>query len=300
MTANPEELNLKKLHFALGENGEGGVEYAESLGLLPLSRRCTSCGNLMIKTKSEKVLSKFKWRCRRPCRKELCFLTGTFFEGTNLQIAKIIEFIYYWAHEQCSFKTIQRELGFAEHTFVDWRSFLREVCALKIMSENVRLGGPGHEVQIDESLFARRKYHVGRYVKEQWIFGAIDCVTKDCILVPVNQRDQNTLLPIIAHYILPGSRIVSDGWAAYINISSLGYEHLVVNHSEHFVDPDTGAYTQRVENMWMRAKMRNKKECGTARHLLDDYLSEFMWRSKYGKSSFSNILEHIKQFYFPN
>ncbi|KCZ80139.1 hypothetical protein H312_02471, partial [Anncaliia algerae PRA339] len=126
---------------------------------------------------------------------------------------------------------------------------------------------------------------------------AIDCRTKESILVPVERRDANTLIPIILKYIMPRSIIVSDAWPAYLNISNHGYNHFVVNHSENFVDPLTGMYTQRVENMWMRAKQRNKKECGTKKELLEGYLFEFMWREKYNNDPFKNIIDHIRLFY---
>jgi hypothetical protein len=41
-----------------------------------------------------------------------------------------------------------------------------------------------------------------------------------------------------------------------------------LKHTYNFVYPFSGAYTQNVENMWGGAKKRNKKENGTAAHLL--------------------------------
>ena len=51
---------------------------------------------------------------------------------------------------------------------------------------------------------------------------------------------------IIQHYIRPGSVIISDEWRAYSTLSSLGYAHQTVNHSNNFVDPSTGAYTKLI------------------------------------------------------
>ena len=39
------------------------------------------------------------------------------------------------------------------------------------MRHPVLIGGPGHTVEIDESLLVRRKYNVGHQVGEQWVFG---------------------------------------------------------------------------------------------------------------------------------
>jgi hypothetical protein len=88
-------------------------------------------------------------------------------------------------------------------SFVIWRSFLKEVCALKLIQNPIRLGGPGVQVQIDESLFVRRKNNRGRGVRQEWVFGSIDSETKECILVPVPNRNSDTLRSIIQSKFYP-------------------------------------------------------------------------------------------------
>ena len=118
------------------------------------------------------------------------------------------------------------------------------------------------EVEIDESKFFHRKYHRGLWREGHWVFGAIERRSKRCILVEVPDRAAATLEPIIRRWILPGSHIISDGWAAYANIDRIGngihvYTHSVVVHERHFVDPDHLAiHTQLIENTWMRAKKK--------------------------------------------
>ena len=98
------------------------------------------------------------------------------------------------------------------------------------------------------------KYHRGRYIEGQWIFGGICRETKACFLVQVERRDKDTLLPIIRTRILPGTRVMSDMRKAYDCLQDEGYVHLTVNHSLNFVDPDTGAHTQGIENRWWCVK----------------------------------------------
>ena len=103
-------------------------------------------------------------------------------------------------------------------------------------------------MEIDESKIGGRKYHRGHHVEGQWVFGGIDRQTGKVFLVPVEKRDQETLIPLIKSWILPHSTIISDCWKAYNVLNQEGYEHLTVNHSLHFKDPASGAHTNTIES----------------------------------------------------
>ena len=47
------------------------------------------------------------------------------------------------------------------------------------------------------------------------------------------------------------------------------------------------------ENIWKNAKISHKARWGTQRSLLSSYLQELMWRQRFGKNPFRNIIEHI-------
>ena len=91
-----------------------------------------------------------------------------------------------------------------------------------------------------------------------------------------------TLVAVPKKFVAPGTIIHSDCWKAYSGLKEEGYEHFTVNHSETFVDPDTGAHSNSVEGMWQKLKhgvhmpmFRNVRE-----HHLPGYLAMFIWREK--------------------
>ena len=85
-------------------------------------------------------------------------------------------------------------------------------------------------------------------IEGQWVFGGTRRQTKACFLVPVGQRDKDTLSPIIRAHILPGARVMGDMSKTYDCIKDEGYTQLTVNRSLNFLDPDAGAHSQRIEN----------------------------------------------------
>ena len=179
--------------------------------------------------------------------------------------------------------------------------FARSMCHGSSAEPPYKLGvTPNMTVEVDESLFARRKNHQGRALPQQWFFGGICRETRDTFLYAVDRRDAATLLPIIQGSILPGTTM-SDLWAACGGIQQMGYPHYTVNHTYNFIDPITGAHTQNVENSWKNAKTRNKKQHGTNRGMLDSYLCEWMWRQRdrnLNNNLFDKMLVDIS-LYFP-
>ncbi|XP_046663933.1 uncharacterized protein LOC124356778 isoform X2 [Homalodisca vitripennis] len=245
-----------------------------------------------------------RWRCRKnTCRQDIQLRSNTWLENSRLGFDKVLLFIYCWSHKLTSVDFCERKLKINHNTIVDWNNYLREVCAAKLLANPLVIGGPGLTVEIDESVFAKRKYNVGRVPKKQWIFGGICHETKDCFLFAVEDRSAASLMPIIVERIAPGTRIVSDKWRSYNGIrnANSNYDHNTVNHSENFIDPETGAHTNTVKRMWGVAKSSFRRQYGTHSKLLDSYLCEFMWRKRLteGTNPFEAILQDIAAFWPP-
>ena len=115
-----------------------------------------------------------------------------------------------------------------------------------------QIGGSGRVIQVDECKIGKRKYNRGRLVEGNWILGMIDEHSGQFRLeiCPDNKRSEAALLPLIQKHCADDSVIVTDGWKAYNNLKYYNYNHLTVNHSLNFVDPNTLANTQKVESSW--------------------------------------------------
>ncbi|GFN76105.1 transposase, isxo2-like domain-containing protein [Plakobranchus ocellatus] len=289
-------LNLRTLVAATSTTGDC-IQWLRGLGLLATNKDCPQCGTQMREVNDAKRNDGKRWRCPlKTCKKECSIREGSFFgEGTRLELRVIIDLLYHYAYGNATSKNLSRECGLAAEAIVNWRNYVRDIFGEYFLLHPARIGGQGHIVEIDESVFNRRKAHVGRVLDTQWVFGGIDVQTKEGFLVAVPQRDAATLLPILQTYVLPGTTVMSDMWAAYNTINNIGYRHLTVNHNLNFVDPISGATTNHVESMWCRAKLRNKKECGTTRSLLDSYMIEFMWRMRFGEDPFENLISCIRE-----
>jgi transposase-like protein len=136
------------------------------------------------------------------------------------------------------------------------------------------IGGVGKVVEVDESKFGRRKYHRGRYVKGQWVFGGVESGSGRTFLVTVNDRSTETLIGLIKKWIRPGTTVITDCWAAYHSPPDEGYTHLSVNHSITFVNESTGAHTNTIESTWkhVKATMNPYNRKVSYEYLVADYV----------------------------
>jgi len=196
---------------------------------------------------------------------------------------------------------VLHELGISRQTIVDWYNFCREVCCTILEDCSGKIGGVGHIVEIDESKFGKRKYHRGKRVDGVWVFGGIDRETKACFFSCVEDRKADTLVKLIKDNILPGTTIISDCWKGYSSLKDQGYQHLTVNHSKEFLNPENGACTNKIESTW-RALKSFLPPNGTTKNLYDSYFSQYCIRKKFLVEStdpFLTFLGLVKEVYTP-
>ena len=155
-----------------------------------------------------------------------------------------------------------------------------------------KIGGVNHIVEIDESLFSKRKYNVGRIVRTVWVVGGIDMTTGHTFFTETLFRTKEALNQIILRYVKIGTTIYTNGWAGYNDLTSLGYIHLRVNHKLNFVDPITGVNTQVIEGMWSVFKRKLRARGITNRENIVLIFAEFLLKSKFKELTFQKILEN--------
>ena len=199
----------------------------------------------------------------------------------------------------------KRYITTSKETISDYYNYCREVCQWAVETQlhtDQAIGGPGKIVEIDESKFGKRKFHRGRVVEGQWVFGGICRGTREVFLIPLpdNKRDRATLEPIILSHILPGTTVISDCWKAYDHLGAVGFQHLTVNHSLHFVDPDSGAHTNNIEGLWWQIK-RQLSATHTRKDKWHLHLTAYMWRQHHrSEDLFATFTSDAAKLYNPN
>ena len=156
------------------------------------------------------------WRCS-PCRKFKNIRTDSVLSGQKLSLQKFLMLIFYLSIKSLTSIAVAQLTDLTENTISEWKILLHVQVSNWLMANPSLLGGPGVIVELDEAKFGKRKFNKGSYREGQWVLGAVDRNTGHCFLLPCpnNRRDAPTLLPLISGWILPGSVVHTDEWAAY-------------------------------------------------------------------------------------
>ncbi|GFT71115.1 mitotic-spindle organizing protein 2A [Trichonephila clavipes] len=165
-----------------------------------------------------------------------------------------------------------------------------------VLKESEPLGGEGKIVEIDESMFGKMKYGKGKNVNGQWVFGGVERNSNKCFFRVVPNRTKEEHLSVTKEWVIPGSIIISDCWKAYNCLSHEGYQHLRVNHSLTFKDPETGAHTNSIEGTWSVIKRSLRNVEGE----FDHYLAEYMWRRRYFRDGKGKVFHRFRRHQFLN
>ena len=101
---------------------------------------------------------------------------NSFFKGSKLNLQQLLRIIYCFCAKSTN-EFVVGEFGISEETVVDWYSYLRQVClewAVEKTRNGQKIGGAGKAVEIDESMFGKRKFNQGRKTKGSWVVGGVE------------------------------------------------------------------------------------------------------------------------------
>lgn len=162
-------------------------------------------------------------------------MNESYFCRSNIPIRQMLLLMYVWAAD-IPVQVVPSLIDISKKSVIQWYQYCRDICSNRLTflkEDGYQLGGPGHIVQIDESLLVKRKYHRGRLLSEEkWVFGLYDTTPRLGVVQFVPNRKRETLLPIIEEYVAENSTIWSDKWRAYGAISTLPQNYIYgsVNH----------------------------------------------------------------------
>lgn len=248
---------------------------------------CSHCGHekaypLKPRPNSKRPVRPGVYKCAQ-CKKMFTVTTGTPFEGSRIGLTKWLAALHLVATSKkgVSAAQLQRQLGLTYKTawFVCHR--IREA-----MDQDTLLGGGGQTVEADETYLGGRKPRgvVGR--------GAIGKAPVQAVVerkgrvaaLHTDGLSASELRANVRRLVKADSAIHTDQALAYVGIGrAFGGGHHTVNHSERFVDPETGAHTNTAECFFSLVK---RSHYGThhvwSKKHLQRYLNErtFHWNHR--------------------
>ncbi len=253
MTAKPKTLQQAIIHFADADNC---LKFMVARRW-PDGVQCPTCGSKEVRFISTRRM----WECKsQHSRKQFSIKVGTLFEDSAIPLDKWL--IAMWMVANCkngvSSYEIGRALGITQKSA--WFMLHRIRLAMQTKSF-LKLGGPGSEVEVDETFIGgkARNMHVDKRERRITGTGGKDKTVVvgmlerggEVRLVVVPNRRKGAIQEQIRNDIAAGSALYSDALQSYDGLSQ-DYAHRVIDHAEHYVDGTI--HTNGLENFWSLLK----------------------------------------------
>ena len=286
MTSFPSYEDLRRTGVLSSESTS--LQYCIDVGIVRPHQFCDHC-NAYMELKpcsSSNYIDGCCWTCTGG-RHRLSVRAGSILNNRSIAFSKFLHLLWIFSNRM-SVGDAARILSMNTKTVRSLYKALRQCMAEDILENQAgqKIGGQGHIIEVDESKFGKRKYNRGRRVVGKWVLGGYCRTTGECFLVecPENRRNHHTLIRLIKQNVATGTTILTDKWKGYNALSRHGFNHLVVNHRQGFVDPVTGVHTNTCEGMWFHAKKHML--CGHGRTRSNSAklavaLHEFMWLKRH-------------------
>ncbi len=219
---------------------------------------CPGCG-------SDKVsynAARRTWKCgSHHSRREFSVKVGTIFEDSPISLDKWLAAT--WMITNCKNGISSYEVGRALKVTQRTAWFMLHRIRLALQgSPTVKLGGPGTEIEVDETFIGgkARNMHVGsarrKRLNQTGVIGKtpiVGILERDGEIRAgvITTRRKNVLQGEIVKHVEAGSSIYTDALMSYIGLNEK-FEHQVIDHAEKYVDGKI--HTNGLENFWSLLK----------------------------------------------
>lgn len=244
-------------------------EILETFSLAILLRGCLKCSSTI----------SFYTRTMARCKNKYCKYRYSIYKNTVFQSCKVDVIAY--------LKVIDLYLHFLPLELIHRITMISKDRIGKMINNfnhidiylnylnNLKFGGTGNIIEIDESKFGKRKYNKGHRVEGVWVFGAVERRSRRIFLIPIRKRTRNFLENIMFRFIHPYSIIYSDCWKSYARLNFFYLAHKTVNHSKEFVNKEENVHTNTIEGNWSGIK-RNIPFRNRTNNLVRVFLLRYM------------------------
>jgi transposase-like protein len=221
--------------------------------------RCGSDKHYPIRSKTKKGEVRRLWLCRG-CNKQFTLKVGTVFEDSALGLDKWMT--AYWMLCNCkngvSSMEIHRTLGITQKSA--WFMLQRLRLAMQDPFYTTKLGGPGREVEVDETFIGgkARNMHKDRRQRltgiieddKTTVVGFLERGGKVRTQI-VDKRRKVNMQPLVREHVEAGSALLTDALKSYIGLDKY-CEHEVIDHAIKYVRGKV--HTNTIENFWSLVK----------------------------------------------
>jgi len=230
----------------------------------PNGPECPACGHkdhYYLKTQK-------RWKCKE-CYKQFTVKLGTVFEDSPLSLTKWLPALWMLCNNRNGISSweLHRALGVSQKAA--WFMLQRLRLAMQDGSI-VKMGGPGKEVESDETFVGgkaknmhasrRAQFKLARetsmtgdanLVNKTAVWGILDREQRKVRATVVRKVNREALQTAVLNRVAPGSKVYTDEAAVYKSLPK-EYAHEFVNHMEKYVHGRV--HTNGMENFWSLLK----------------------------------------------
>lgn len=235
-----------------------------------------------------------RFRCKS-CGKNFSCLVGTIFENTKLPLIKWFVAMYLISSHKKGISSYQLSRDIKVTQSTAWY-MLQKIRLLYPQTDEEQFEGV---VECDEVYIGgkekwkhksmRTPHTQGRSTKTKTpVFGMMErgsFINEDgeeenityVHAIVVGKTDKATLQPIIQQFVTKGSMVITDELNAYNGLSTIGYQHAIVNHgAQEYANGDI--FTNSIEGFWSHFR---RMISGCYHDVSDEHLQSYINEAVY-------------------